>query len=51
VEFEAQHPAWPIYATEEMMLDCDVAPLIGARHSCRFSRRNRCRHSWRPDQK
>jgi uncharacterized protein YqjF (DUF2071 family) len=30
VEFEVQHPAWPIYATEEMMLDCDVAPLIGA---------------------
>ena len=30
VEFEAQHPSWAIHATEEMMLDCDVAPLIGA---------------------
>jgi uncharacterized protein YqjF (DUF2071 family) len=29
VEFETEHPAWSIYDTEEMMLDCDVAPLIG----------------------
>jgi uncharacterized protein YqjF (DUF2071 family) len=31
VEFETRHPSWAIYQTEEMMLDCDVAPLIGAR--------------------
>jgi uncharacterized protein len=30
VEFEAQHPVWPIYSTHEMLLDCDVVPLIGA---------------------
>jgi uncharacterized protein len=29
VEFEAEHPSWEIYDTEEMMLDCDVEPLIG----------------------
>lgn len=29
VEFETEHPSWAIYDTEEMMLDCDVAPLIG----------------------
>ena len=29
VEFETEHPSWEIYDTEEMMLDCDVAPLIG----------------------
>lgn len=32
VEFEAEHPAWDVWRTEEMTLDCDVAPLIGAQY-------------------
>jgi uncharacterized protein YqjF (DUF2071 family) len=33
VEFEVEHPPWPVFATEEMMLDCDVTPLIGAQYA------------------
>jgi uncharacterized protein YqjF (DUF2071 family) len=29
VEFETAHPSWTVSDTEEMLLDCDVASLVG----------------------
>jgi uncharacterized protein YqjF (DUF2071 family) len=32
LEFLAEHPPWEVWPTEEMLLDCDVAPIVGAEY-------------------
>jgi uncharacterized protein YqjF (DUF2071 family) len=37
LEFAAQHPRWDVWPTQEMLLDCDVAPLFGVEYVPVFS--------------